>query len=68
MLENKRVKLKRMLEDLGEENTKGGFNEYSQFCEESLANLINIMTVKQIDWLMGQIEETTKVSINRIQY
>lgn len=57
-----------MLEALGNEHNEGGFNEFPQFCEETLTDLIKTMTGKQLEWLIGEIEKTSCSGINRKSY
>lgn len=54
-----------MLLALGEESEQGGFNEYSQFCEEALIDLLSLLPHKALDYLMDEIEQTSMLGISR---
>lgn len=68
MKENRKQMVKQMLYCLFTENERGGFNEFAQFCEERLRDLIDSMTDKQITWLIEEIENTSCQGLNRRNY
>lgn len=55
----------RMLRSLGEEVRHGGFDEYPQFCEETLMKMIPLMSKKMHEYLMNEIENTSIKGIDR---
>jgi deoxyribodipyrimidine photolyase len=55
-----------MLKALGEENEHdGGFNEFAQFCEESLADLAEHLTEEGQQLLIENIERTSCLGVTR---
>jgi hypothetical protein len=66
MNKNDRVKrIREMLTKLSLEQENGGFNEYSQFCEEALHGCIPCLTVSGQKRLMEEIEDTSMLGITR---
>lgn len=69
MTKNKKQITSRMLKDLGLEHMEfGGFNEFSQFAEERLASIIDLLNNKQLDWLIYEIESVSRLGIDRKEY
>jgi len=60
-------KARRMLSALGEEQANGGFNEFSQFCEEGLQFLTDHLSEEGLVILMKKIEAASNLGVTRFK-
>lgn len=67
-LKEKRKITSNMLNDLGKQHENGGFNEFSQFTEETLHALIKKLNNSQLEWLLSEIESTSYPQMDRNDY
>ena len=64
--EERAARLKDMLQSLGNEHQYScGFNEFSQFCEEWLADNLAYLSEEGLKNLMDNIEDTSALGITR---
>jgi hypothetical protein len=55
------------IDQFGNENERGGFNEYSQFIEDFIHDNPNYLTSTGLDILMRALEAATDNQVNRIR-
>lgn len=58
-------KILRMLNELGNEWSVGGFNEYDQEITNLFEEILPYVSHKGLNFAMGYIEEVSKVGVNR---
>ena len=69
MTKCKKVELiNEILLDLTKEAEQGGFNELSQTLEETLINLFDTMTHKQLDFIINEFKECFRLNENILKY
>jgi len=54
-----------MLRELGDQHKVGGFNDFSQFSEDTLKNLIKKLDNGQLEWLINEIEGASEPKMFR---